>query len=67
MIKRYIINQMTELSAWIGAMVILSALFLPRSCIIFLGIALIVTDDNWLRERFAKGAKLAENAMTKKA
>lgn len=54
MLKKYIISQLTDLSAWIGAIIILSVCFLPDSVTICLGVFLILSSDKWLRERIAE-------------
>lgn len=50
MIKRYIISQLTHISAWIGAAVIFSAMFLPDSITMGLGAFLILTPDEKLNK-----------------
>jgi hypothetical protein len=65
MIKRYIINQLTDLSAWIGVAIIISACFLPTSVTICLGLFLIFSSDGALKERIARWSpsikKILEN------
>lgn len=56
MLKKYIISQLTQLSAWLGVGTIFSAIFLPRSFIIFLGVLMILTDDNHLKDKLSKWA-----------
>jgi hypothetical protein len=50
-IKKYIITQLTDVSAYIGLFIVLAAIFLPRSFIFIAGIALILTDDAWCRKK----------------
>lgn len=52
--KKWFLLQLTETTAWIGLFVILAALFLPRSYIVFLGIVLIAVDDNIVKKWIAK-------------
>lgn len=59
----YIINQLTQMSAWIGVGVILSAMFLPRSFIICFGIALIIIPDNKLQKKFAEWSPKVAKAI----
>jgi len=50
MIKKYIIGQLVNLSAWIGVAIIFSAMCLPDSITIGLGIFLIITPDEKLNQ-----------------
>lgn len=50
MIKKYIISQLTHVSAWMGAAVIFSTMFLPNSITIGLGLFLIFTPDEKLNK-----------------
>ena len=56
--KKWFLLQLTEVSAWIGLMVILAALFAPTGYQIALGVLLIATDDealkNWIAKRSPK-------------
>lgn len=54
MFKKYLLNQLTDVSAWIGLAVIVAALLLPRSFIVFLGILLILTNDEHLKSLVTK-------------
>lgn len=53
--KDWLKKQATELTAWIGAFLIVGAFFLPRSAFIIIGIILIATDDKkasaWISEK----------------
>lgn len=52
--KKYILSQLTQVSAWIGILIVLGAFFAPRSYIVFFGIALALTDDAALKAWVAK-------------
>lgn len=54
MIKKYIINQLTDLSAWIGIAIIISAMFLSTTVTVCLGFFLIFTSDAALKEKIAR-------------
>lgn len=54
MIKKYIINQLTDLSAWIGVAIIASVVFLPDSITVGLGLFLIFSSDSYLKELITK-------------
>ncbi len=61
--KKYLISQLTQVSAWIGVCVILAAFFAPRSVIVVLGVLLILTDDEWLRAFVTKSAPKVEKKI----
>lgn len=61
--KKYIIKQLTQSSAWIGAGVIIAALILPRSFIMMLGVALIIIPDDVLRKKFAQWSPAVRDAI----
>lgn len=61
--KNYIVKQLTQSSAWIGAGVIIAALILPRSFIIVLGIILIVVPDNQLQKKFSEWSPAVRKAL----
>lgn len=63
MFKNYIINQLTQLSAWLGVGTIIAAACLPRTWIIFFGILMVVTDDHKLQEMFAKWSPSIKKAL----
>ena len=65
MFKKYIINQLTDLSAWIGIAIIFSALFLPTSVTVCLGFFLIFTSDAALKEKIAKWSPELEKILKK--
>jgi len=50
MIKRYIISQLTHVSAWMGVSVIVSVMLFPDSITMCLGIFLIFTPDDKLNK-----------------
>lgn len=52
--KKYLLTQLTQVSAWIGLTLILVAFIAPREYIALLGIALILTDDEALKTWVAK-------------
>lgn len=52
--KKYILTQLTQVSSWIGVLIIVMALIVPRQYIVFLGIALILVDDAALKAWIAK-------------
>lgn len=56
--KKWFLAQLTQVSAWIGAIIIVSAFIAPREYIAIFGILLIITDDealkNWLAKRSPK-------------
>jgi hypothetical protein len=65
MIKKYIINQLTDLSAWIGVAIIISALFLSNVVTIFLGLFLIFTSDAALKEKIAAWSPKIKSILEK--
>lgn len=54
--KKYILSQLTQVSTWIGIVVFLAAFCAPREYIAFLGIALVLTHDEWLKNWVNKEA-----------
>lgn len=50
MIKKYLLNQLTHVSAWMGMAVVLSAMFLPDTVTIAIGVYLILTPDDKLNK-----------------
>lgn len=52
--KKWFFLQLTEVSAWLGLIIILSAFFAPREYIAILGVVLIATDDEALKAWLAK-------------
>jgi hypothetical protein len=47
--KKYLLAQLSQVSAWIGLLIILSAFFASRSTIVVFGVLLILTDDEALK------------------
>ncbi len=51
--KNWLKQQLTEISAWAGFLMIVGAFLFPRSVFIFLGLVLIAVDDEiaakWLK------------------
>lgn len=52
--KNYIIKQLTQTSAWIGLILVIGAVVMPRSWILFMGLILIITDDKNMAAFFAR-------------
>lgn len=47
--KKYILGQLTQVSFWIGIILVVAAGIVPRMYIISMGIALILTNDEALK------------------
>lgn len=62
MFRTYIINQLTQLSTWLGAIIILFAIFTPPTWIVVLGIVVLITDDTRLRNFFMTMKKSLEES-----
>jgi UPF0716 family protein affecting phage T7 exclusion len=64
MTKKYIISQLTRISAWTGAAVILSAALLPTFVTVLLGLLLILTPDEklqaWIKKASPKIREILE-------
>lgn len=54
--KKYLIAQLSQVSAWIGFLLILSAFIAPRYMMVLFGLALILTDDEALKSWVATKA-----------
>lgn len=54
--KKYILAQLSQVSAWIGLLIILSAFFASRSTIALFGLILILTDDAALKGWVSRNA-----------
>lgn len=54
--KKYLLAQLLQVSAWVGVIIFIMAFIAPREYIAIAGIALILTDDKWLQEWVAKHA-----------
>lgn len=61
--KKYILSQLTQVSAWIGIALILMAFFAPRSYIVIAGALLILTDDEALKSWVAKRSPWLANKI----
>lgn len=55
--RDWIINKLTQSSAWLGIAVIIGGLLLPRTWEMFLGLLLILNDDAKLSNLF-KGLRI---------
>lgn len=54
-------QQLTELSAWVGFLMIIGAYVFPKTLFVVIGILLIATDDTKAKEFFGKiGARLSK-------
>lgn len=65
MIKSFIINKLTQLSAWLGVITIFGAFVFPRSWIVLLGVIMILTDDMKLQKFFAKWSPKIKDSLDK--
>lgn len=65
MIKAFIVNKLTQLSAWLGVIIMLGAFVFPRSWIILLGAVLVFTDDVKLQKFFSKWSPTIKEALEK--
>lgn len=63
--KKYLIKQLTEITAWIGFIVILMAIFSPREYIAIAGLLLIATDDEAVKNWIARNAPWLSNKIDK--
>ncbi len=53
---KWFFAQLTQVSAWIGLAVVISAVLLPREYIAILGVVLILVDDDILKNLMNKYA-----------
>lgn len=53
---KYLLNQLTQMSAWFGFAVILAAFFATRGEIVFLGIIMVLMHDAFIKDRIASWA-----------
>lgn len=51
--RTWLLKKLTQVSAWVGLFVIVSALIFPRTVEIFLGLLLLLNDDAWLQSKFS--------------
>ena len=54
--KKYLLAQLSQVSAWIGFLIILSAFFASRTTILVFGVLLILTDDAALKGWVSRNA-----------
>lgn len=54
--KKYILNQLTQISSWIGLILIFAALLAPRDWIAILGIVMFFSNDTWLKNIIVRQA-----------
>ena len=54
--KAYFLAQLSQVSAWIGLLIILSAFIASRTTIVVFGLLLILTDDEALKAWVARRA-----------
>lgn len=52
--KKWILLQLTEVSAWVGFIIIIATFIAPREYIAILGALLIIVDDDILKNWVAK-------------
>lgn len=52
--RNYILNLLTQTSTWLGIIILLEALLLPRSILMFTGVLFILFDDAKLQSTFNK-------------
>lgn len=53
MFRTWLLMKLTQLSAWMGLIVIFGAMILPRTFLVFIGLVLLLNDDTWLQSRFS--------------
>ena len=64
MFKSYLIKQMTQISAWVGFFIALSAfLHLPHFLLFTAGVLLMLTDDKRLQKIFASWSPAVKWAL----
>jgi hypothetical protein len=61
--KKYLLTQLSQVSAWIGLLVILSAFFASRTTIVVFGGLLILTDDEALKGWVSRNAPWLTNKI----
>lgn len=54
--KKYLLAQLTQVSAWIGLLIMLGAFIAPGSWMFFFGLFLFLTDDEALKNWTTKHA-----------
>lgn len=53
MFRTWALMKLTQISAWMGLIVVLGAMMLPRTFLVFIGIILLLNDDTWLQVKFS--------------
>lgn len=61
--KNYIIKQLTKVTAWLGAMTIVSTMFLTPSVTVMLGVIMIVVPDEKFQALFAEWSPAIKKAL----
>lgn len=47
--KKYLLNQLTQISSWVGVLLMVTFFWLPREYFLFIGLILFFANDEWLR------------------
>jgi len=47
--KKYILNRLTQISTWVGFILILGVLFLSRGSLLVFACLLVALDDKWIQ------------------
>lgn len=55
--RTYIINQLTQSSTWYGLIIIMSAIFFPKTWIAVVGLLILITDDTKINKFFLDSRK----------
>lgn len=53
---KYLLNQLTQISAWFGVCVIIAALFATRGELVILGAVMLLMHDSFIKDIIAKWA-----------
>lgn len=61
--KKYIVNQLTQISSWIGLLLILTFFWMPREYLAFIGVALFLTHDEWLKNWIVSWSPWVKNIL----
>ncbi len=54
--KKYLLGQLSQVSAWIGFALIISAFVAPRWLLVVFGVLLVITDDAKLKAWVSRNA-----------
>lgn len=54
MIRAWLLSKFTQLSAWVGLIIIIGTFIFPRQILVFFGVLLMLNDDQWWKVRFTK-------------